>query len=56
MAKVELTKEDLGNIFSLIGVARIKGSEATTVAMLQQKIRALLQDNQEEQKDAKADR
>lgn len=55
MAKVELTKEDLGNIFSLISVAPIKGSEAPTVAILQQKIRALLQDNPEKE-DVKTDK
>lgn len=36
-----LTQEDIKNLLVLIAVAPIKGSEATTVAVLQQKLVAL---------------
>ena len=36
------TQEELRNLLALIGIAPIKGSEATTVALLQQKITALV--------------
>ncbi len=40
---MEFTQEELKNILALINVAPIKGQEATTVAMLQQKIVGMLQ-------------
>lgn len=40
---MELTQEDIRNIIALIGVAQIKGQEATTVALLQQKLLKLLE-------------
>lgn len=36
------THEELKNILALIGLAPIKGSEAVTVALLQQKINQML--------------
>jgi len=38
----ELNQEDYKNILALIGIAPIKGQEATTVAILQQKLSRLL--------------
>lgn len=39
---MELTQEDLKNILVLISSAPINGSQATTVAMLQNKINAMM--------------
>jgi len=38
----EFSKEDLINLLSLVNSANIKGTDATTVAILQQKIQKLL--------------
>lgn len=38
----KLTNEDYKNILGLIAIAPIKGNEATTVAILQQKINGLI--------------
>ena len=44
----ELTQEDIRNIIALISVAQIKGQEATTVALLQQKLLKLLEPKNED--------
>lgn len=38
----EFTQEEIKNILALISIAPIKGQEATTVALLQQKLTTLL--------------
>lgn len=37
-----LTNQDINNIIALINIAPIKGNEATTVAILQQKLTQML--------------
>lgn len=44
----KLTQEDIKNIIALISVAPIKGQEATTVAILQQKLLSLLTPTKDE--------
>lgn len=38
----KLTNQDINNLLSLINIAPIKGNEAMTVAVLQQKLNAML--------------
>ncbi len=45
---MQFTKEELQNLLALVNSAPIKGVEATTVALLQQKIAALLKEPKEE--------
>ena len=47
---MNLTQEDLKNILALISNAPIRGQEATAVALLQQKLIALLEPKDEESK------
>ena len=49
--KQELTNEDYKNILALISRANITGQEATSVAILQQKISKLLEPVKEEPKE-----
>lgn len=46
----DLTQEDYKNILLLINRAQITGNEATSVAILQQKIAKLLEPKVEEEK------
>lgn len=48
--KQELTQEDYKNILLLISRAQITGNEATSVAILQQKLSGMLEAPKEEQK------
>jgi hypothetical protein len=43
---MNLSQEEINNILGLINVAPITGKEATTVALLQQKLLALAQHNE----------
>jgi hypothetical protein len=42
MEPIVLTKEELRNLLAIVARAQITGAEATTVALLQQKIAAML--------------
>jgi len=49
------TQEELKNLLALIAVAPIKGIEATTVALLQQKITSLVAISEVKKEDGKQD-
>lgn len=44
----ELNVQDYKNLLALIAIAPIKGNEATTVAVLQQKLNTLISESPEE--------
>jgi hypothetical protein len=51
--ETQFTQEDLKNMLALINLAPIKGQEAVTVAILQQKIAKLIELPKEEPKETK---
>lgn len=46
-----LTQEDIKNIIALINISQIKGQEAVTVALLQQKLLGMLKNEAPKQQD-----